>query len=186
MSVLLATMLPNLQRRQRGAGSGAKASAKSNAKATKTKAQAAAGDDDGAPIAVPGKKSMTTKPLIKAGRIAILHDGSEWNSMSVTVVKVLSYDSVVVERPNGDGSGMDSKEVNPNTLEVQWDIGKDDNEDCPICLEEIVLGKKCTPVEEGRYARHVLLEPCERLTETHACCVAQTRATTVMKPMWQE
>ena len=154
MSVLLATMLPNLQRRQRGAGSGAKASAKSNAKATKTKAQAAAGDDDGAPIAVPGKKSMTTKPLIKAGRIAILHDGSEWNSMSVTVVKVLSYDSVVVERPNGDGSGMDSKEVNPNTLEVQWDIGKDDNEDCPICLEEIVLGKKCTPVEEGRY--HVM------------------------------
>ena len=62
----------------------------------------------------------------------------------MTVVKVLSYDRVLVERPNADGSGLDRKEVHPTTLEVHWDIGKEVDEDCPICLETFVVGKKYT------------------------------------------
>lgn len=88
-------------------------------------------------------KTVTTKPLVKAGRTAFVRDElSEWDSLTVNVVKVLSYESVLVERPNADGSGMDRKEVNPNTLEVHWEIGKEEFEDCPICLEKILVGKK--------------------------------------------
>ncbi|EJK55337.1 hypothetical protein THAOC_24938, partial [Thalassiosira oceanica] len=165
------------QRRQRGAGSrGTNSSAK---KATKTPSA----DDDGAPFAVPGMKTVTTKPLVRAGRTAFVRDElSEWDSLTVTVVKVLSYDSVLVERPNADGSGMDRKEVNPNTLECHWEIGKEEFEDCPICLEKILVGKNA----EGRFARHALQEPCERPTEISACFAAPIRATIPTRRMWRE